>query len=72
VKDDARAPEDVLEAISRHLSAGAARGAHPLPTVSFGIAELLAHDGLDVCLARADAALYRAKATGFGNVVRSD
>jgi diguanylate cyclase (GGDEF)-like protein len=67
-----RTPEEVLSAISRRLSAGAARGAHPLPTISFGIAELDPVTGLDGCLARADVALYRAKGTGFGNVVRAE
>jgi diguanylate cyclase (GGDEF)-like protein len=67
-----RTPEETLTGISRRLAAGAARGAHPLPTVSFGIAELDPEAGLDVCLARADAALYKAKGSGFGNVVRAD
>ncbi|MDH2415589.1 GGDEF domain-containing protein [Nocardioides sp. CER19] len=67
-----RRPEDVLQAVNKRLEAGAARGAHPLPTVSFGISELDPKDGLDACLARADAALYRAKGSGFGAVVRAD
>jgi diguanylate cyclase (GGDEF)-like protein len=67
-----RPPEQTLAAISRRLAGGAARGAHPLPSVSFGICELDAEHGLAPALARADAALYRAKASGFGSVVRAD
>jgi diguanylate cyclase (GGDEF)-like protein len=67
-----RRPEDVLAGITGRLAAGAARGAHPLPSVSFGISELVPDDGLDECLARADAALYRAKGSGFGDMVRAD
>ena len=65
-------PEQTLHALGRRLAEGAARGAHPLPSVSFGIAELDARAGLESCLARADEALYRAKGTGFGSVVRAD
>jgi diguanylate cyclase (GGDEF)-like protein len=67
-----RRPEEVLEAIARRLGAGARHGEHPLPTVSFGVAEVDPEAGLDVSLARADAALYEAKRSGFGHVVRAD
>ena len=67
-----RSPEETVSAISKRLAAGARRGDHPLPTVSFGIAELDYAAGLDVSLARADAALYRAKGSGFGNTVRAE
>jgi diguanylate cyclase (GGDEF)-like protein len=67
-----RAPEQTLEGIGRRLAAGAARGVHPLPSVSFGISELDPQEGLKQSLARADAALYRAKGTGFGSMVRAD
>lgn len=67
-----RAPEQTLEGIGRRLAAGAARGAHPLPSVSFGISELDPQAGLKPSLARADAALYRAKGTGFGSMVRAE
>jgi diguanylate cyclase (GGDEF)-like protein len=69
---DHRPPEDTVAAIGRRLTASTRRGDNPLPTVSFGIAELDREAGLDVSLARADAALYRAKRSGLGNVVRSD
>jgi diguanylate cyclase (GGDEF)-like protein len=67
-----RSPEQVLDGINERLAVGAARGAHPLPGVSFGVAELAAHEGLDAALARADVALYRAKRSGFGNIVRAE
>jgi diguanylate cyclase (GGDEF)-like protein len=69
---DGRTPEETVAALAGRLAAGARRGDHPLPTVSFGIAEVDCAAGLEVCLARADAALYRAKGTGFGNAVRAD
>jgi diguanylate cyclase (GGDEF)-like protein len=67
-----RSPEETVSAIGRRLAAGARRGDHPLPTVSFGIAEVDFAAGLEVSLARADAALYRAKGSGFGNAVRAE
>jgi diguanylate cyclase (GGDEF)-like protein len=67
-----RAPEETVDGIGRRLAAGAARGAYPLPSVSFGISELDPRTGLKPSLARADAALYRAKGTGFGSVVRAE
>ena len=66
------AVERTLGAISKRLAEGAARGAYPLPSVSFGVAPLDPEAGLDTALARADAALYRAKRSGFGHVVRAD
>lgn len=69
---ETRSPEETLRAIGERLAEGARRGDHPLPTVSFGIAEVDRAAGIEVSLARADAALYRAKRSGFGNVVRSE
>jgi diguanylate cyclase (GGDEF)-like protein len=68
---EGRPPEQTVGAISDRLAAGARRGEHPLPTVSFGVAEVDCAAGLEVSLARADAALYRAKGSGFGRVVRA-
>ncbi|SFC99263.1 diguanylate cyclase (GGDEF) domain-containing protein [Nocardioides terrae] len=67
-----RTPEETLAAISLRLATGAAQGAHAHSSVSFGVAELDRKAGLDAALARADSALYQAKRTGFGNVVRAD
>lgn len=67
-----RSLEETLGAITRRLATGAARGSPAVPTVSFGAAELDPDAGFEACLARADAALYRAKRAGFGRVVRAE
>lgn len=69
---ESRPPEQTVASIGRRLAAGGRRGDHPLPTVSFGIAAVDCAAGLEVSLARADAALYRAKGSGFGNAVRAE
>lgn len=61
--------ETVAEAIARHY-----RGvdeASPMPTVSFGIASVVAGDDIALALAYADEALYEAKAAGRARAVRA-
>jgi diguanylate cyclase (GGDEF)-like protein len=70
-ESDTVTPEDTAAAISRRLTDVQRLDGLPLPTVSYGVAELDLSAGLEVTLGRADAALYRAKAGGTGLVERA-
>ncbi|MFT4289294.1 diguanylate cyclase domain-containing protein [Nocardioides sp.] len=63
-----RSPESVTATLDARLGARAEQRLR----VSYGIAELSRRDGLEASLARADAALYRAKAVGGGVAVWHD
>jgi diguanylate cyclase (GGDEF)-like protein len=68
---DAVTPEDTAAAVSRRLTEVQRLDGLPLPTVSYGVAELDLSAGLAATLARADGALYRAKAGGIGLIERA-
>jgi diguanylate cyclase (GGDEF)-like protein len=59
--------EDLTSAIARRYAEDV-----DMPTVSFGIAGVLAGDDAALAVARADHALYRAKAAGRARAVRHD
>jgi len=58
-----------VEALSRNYALAGADKMTAMPTVSFGIAPAERNRSIDRSLARADAAMYRAKATGRDRVV---
>lgn len=62
--------EEIVAEIAARYSAGA--GEADPPTASFGIAAVLPHDDVALALARADEALYAAKAGGRARAVRHD
>jgi diguanylate cyclase (GGDEF)-like protein len=61
------ASRPIAERIHRHM----AKLPVPDVTVSIGLAGLRGNDSLDSLLARADAAMYRAKAKGRGQIALS-
>ncbi|HYG94216.1 MAG TPA: GGDEF domain-containing protein [Nocardioides sp.] len=67
---DGSSAESVAAEIRRRFRAG--DGEPPLPSVSFGIAPVRPGDDVDRIVARADAALYRAKSGGRNRAVRFD
>jgi diguanylate cyclase (GGDEF)-like protein len=66
---DADRADEVARAISGEMARRSPLGDVVLPTVSFGIAPLEPTSSLERVIERADAALYRAKATGRNRAV---
>jgi diguanylate cyclase (GGDEF)-like protein len=66
---DADRADEVARAISGEMARRSPLGEVVLPTVSFGIAPLEPTSSLERVIERADAALYRAKATGRNRAV---
>ena len=66
---DADRADEVARAISEEMARRSPLGEVVLPTVSFRIAPLEPTSSLERVIERADAALYRAKATGRNRAV---
>lgn len=64
---DERAAMEVADRLRRQVADSAAEGAPPC-TISIGVARIQAREGFDALVARADAALFRAKDAGRNRV----